>query len=290
MIKDSGDRTQFDTGAVRDMHAVFAAQKAAQEPQEYADDKIMDGAEGTREKPVRALERITDEDAKKAMEILQKYKEGKRLLDERVLENEQWWEFKEWEILNYGRTERRDPEPVSAWMFNSIINKHADFMDNFPAPNILPREESDKEAARILSSVVPCILDQCDYEAVYNAECWDKLKSGTGIYGIFWDPYKNGIGDIEIRNCDVLNLTWEPGVEDIQKSPSLFYQSYVDNSIIEADYPEMKGKLGDGILSEIPDYIGEGRAYTEGKSLVTDWYYKKSVTRIDENILSSSCQ
>lgn len=262
---------------------VLAAQKAAQEAQMYADDKIMDGAEGTREKPVRALERIADEDAKKAMEILRKYKEGKRLLDERVLENEQWWEFKEWEILNYRRTERRDPEPVSAWMFNSIINKHADFMDNFPAPNILPREESDKEAARILSSVVPCILDQCDYEAVYNAECWDKLKSGTGIYGIFWDPYKNGIGDIEIRNCDVLNLTWEPGVEDIQKSPSLFYQSYVDNSIIEADYPEMKGKLGDGILSEIPDYIGEGRAYTEGKSLVTDWYYKKSVTRIDEN-------
>lgn len=58
---------------------------------------------------MRALERIADEDAKKAMEILQKYKEGKRLLDERVLENEQWWEFKEWEILNYGRTERRDP-------------------------------------------------------------------------------------------------------------------------------------------------------------------------------------
>ena len=64
---------------------VLAAQKAAQEAQMYADDKILDGAEGTREKPVRALERIADEDAKKAMEILRKYKEGKRLLDERVL-------------------------------------------------------------------------------------------------------------------------------------------------------------------------------------------------------------
>lgn len=55
MIKDSGDRTQFDTGAI------LEAQQSAQEPQEYADDKIMAGAGETRGKPVRALERIADE-------------------------------------------------------------------------------------------------------------------------------------------------------------------------------------------------------------------------------------
>ena len=208
--------------------------------------------------------KITDEDAARAMTLLQKYKEQKKVLDNRLIENEEWWKFNEWELVNSGKTEeeRVDPEPTSAWMFNSIINKHADFMDNFPAPNILAREESDKDAAKILSEVVPCILDQCEYEDTYSDTCWDKIKSGSGLYGIFWDKLKNGIGDITIKRCDILQMAWEPGTEDLQESPNLFYQSYVDNKILEAEYPRMQGQLGDGILSEIQDYQGDNKKFT----------------------------
>ena len=229
--------------------------------------------------------KITDEDAARAMTLLQKYKEQKKVLDNRLIENEEWWKFNEWELVNSGKTEeeRVDPEPTSAWMFNSIINKHADFMDNFPAPNILAREESDKDAAKILSEVVPCILDQCEYENTYSDTCWDKIKSGSGLYGIFWDKFKNGIGDITIKRCDILQMAWEPGTEDLQESPNLFYQSYVDNKILEAEYPRMQGQLGDGILSEIQDYQGDNKKFTEGKSLVTDWYYKRSNVITDKD-------
>lgn len=243
------------------------------------DESVMREPETQQEQqPVQGTLQITNEDAEKAMTLLQKYKEQKRALDNRLIENEEWWKFNEWELVNGGKPaeERIDPEPTSAWMFNSIINKHADFMDNFPAPNILAREESDKEAAKILSDVVPCILDQCDYEDAYSDTCWDKIKSGSGLYGIFWDRFKNGIGDIAIKRCDILQMSWEPGVEDIQESPNLFYQSYVDNKILETEYPWMKGSLGDGILSENQDYLGDNKKYTEGKSLVTDWYYKRT--------------
>lgn len=229
--------------------------------------------------------KITDEYAGRAMTLLQKYKDQKKELDERLVENEEWWKFHEWDLVNGGKTEaeRVDPEPTSAWMFNSIINKHADFMDNFPAPNILAREESDKDAAKILSEVVPCIFDQCEYENTYSDTCWDKIKSGSGLYGIFWDKFKNGIGDITIKRCDILQMAWEPGTEDLQKSPNLFYQSYVDNKILEAEYPRMQGQLGDGILSEIQDYQGDNKKFTEGKSLVTDWYYKRSNVITDKD-------
>lgn len=227
--------------------------------------------------------KITDDDAGKAMTLLQKYKEQKKALDERILENEVWWRFQEWDLVNRGKaeSERVDPEPTSAWMFNSIINKHADFMDNSPAPNILAREESDKNAAKILSEVVPCILDQCEYEDTYSDTCWDKIKSGSGLYGIFWDRFKNGIGDITIKRCDILQMAWEPGIEDLQASPNLFYQSFVDNKILEAEYPQIRGQLGDGILSEAQDYLGDDKKFTEGKSLVTDWYYKRTNIETD---------
>lgn len=225
------------------------------------------------------------ERVKRAIEILHRYKSSKETLNKRIQECEEWWKMNQWDLINAGKTdiERRDPEPKSAWMFNSIINKHADFMDNFPSPNILPREESDKETAKILSSVIPCILDQCEYEDAYSIECWDKLKFGGGIFGVFWDSRKNGIGDIEIKVCDLLNIFWEPGIEDIQKSPHVFYQSLQDNSSLEAMYPQLKGRLGSGTMAEYVEYIYDKNELKEEKSVVIDHYYKRTVDTKDEN-------
>ncbi len=224
------------------------------------------------------MERIIgDNEAKRALELLQRYKEGKAALDQRILENEKWWKLQGWDVINGGKTDEKEAKPTSAWLFNSIINKHADFMDNFPAPNILPREESDKETAKILSDVVPCILDQCNYEDVYDELCYQKLKFGTGIYGVFWDARKNGIGEIDIRTCDILNLFWEPGIRKLQDSPNLFYQSYMDNDTLESMYPQLKGKLGSSPVSDIVRHVYDESTMPENKTVVTDWYYKKTV-------------
>ena len=209
-----------------------------------------------------------------AMEKLKAYKQGKKNLEEKIIENEQWYRMRHWDTMENGGNDK--VKPISGWLFNCIANKHADAMDNFPAPNILPREEGDKQEAKSLSSIVPVIQDQTGFEKVYS-DVWDnKLTAGTGIYGIFWDNQAlNGLGDIAIRSIDVLNVFWEPGITDIQHSRNFFHVELRDNDLLEAEYPALKGKSGDNsILSK---YNYDDNVDTKDKSAVIDWYYKKRV-------------
>lgn len=98
------------------------------------------------EEPASPACRIGDAEVRKAESLLQKYKQGKANLERRIIDNEQWWKLRHGERTRDKQS--TDPEPVSAWLFNSIANKHADAMDNFPEPNILPREEGDPERCR----------------------------------------------------------------------------------------------------------------------------------------------
>ena len=209
----------------------------------------------------------------KAYQTLVKYREGKKALELRVTENEEWFRLRHWECL---RREKNQVEPTSGWLFNALANKHADAMDNIPTPNVLPREEGDKPEAELLSSILPVVLDQCEFEEVYSCIQDDKLKSGTGIYGVFWDADKlNGLGNVSIRCIDVVNLFWEPGISDIQDSRNVFHVELQDNDLLEQQWPETKGKLGSsgGSLSE---YIHDDTIDTSQKTAVIDWYYKKN--------------
>ena len=207
-----------------------------------------------------------------ASETLKKYKQGKQNLEQRIIENEQWWKLRHWDSLD--TTSKSELKPTSAWVFNSIANKHAVAMDNFPSPNILPREEADKQEAKMLSSIIPVILDQTDFEEVYDNVWTYKLKAGTGVYGVFWDQSKlNGLGDIAIRKVDLLNLFWEPGITDIQNSRNFFHVELRDNDLLEAEYPQLKGNTGDS--STVSKYNYDDTVDTQNKSAVIDWYYKK---------------
>ena len=218
-------------------------------------------------------ERIGREEILKAQQTLNKYKEGKANLETRIIENEQWYKLRHWECMRQSTTQ--EVEPTSAWLFNCIANKHADAMDNFPSPNILPREEGDKEEAQRLSSIIPVILDQNDFEETYS-DAWDyKLVKGTGIYGVFWDRSKlNGLGDISIQKMDILNLFWEPGITDIQKSRNFFSVELRDNELLIEAYPQLEGKLGSATM-DVKKYIYDDTVDTTEKSVVVDWYYKK---------------
>ena len=47
---------------------------------------------------------------------------------------------------------------MSGWLHNVIVSKHADAIEAYPEPNILPREESDRAEAKVLSAIIPCVL------------------------------------------------------------------------------------------------------------------------------------
>ena len=234
-------------------------------------DGVMDG--------FRVLDEVIGrEEVQEASQILQKYKQGKANLERRIVENEQWYKLRHWEYMrreSKGENSRNQVEPVSAWLFNSIANKHADAMDNFPSPNILPREEGDKGEAQMLSSIIPVILDNDEFEATYDELMDDKLKSGTGVYGVFWDQTKlNGLGDISVKRIDIINLFWEPGITDIQKSRNFFHVELRDNDLLAQEYPQLEGKLGQSTL-DLTQYVYDDTVDTTEKSAVVDWYCKK---------------
>lgn len=208
-----------------------------------------------------------------ATRILQKYKEGKSSVENRVIENDKWYRLRHWECMEHSE---QQVQPTSAWLFNAIANKHADAMDNMPAPNLLPREQSDVKEAELLSSIIPVVLQQCNFEQTYS-DVWDnKLIGGTGIYGITWDATKlNGLGDISISCVDILSLFWEPGVTDIQASQNLFRTELVDNKKLEQIYPQTRGRLG-GKTITVSEYAHDEKIDTSDKSCVVDWYYKRN--------------
>jgi len=231
-------------------------------------------------------------DEKRVLEfgrILERYKTGKKRLESRVVAAENMWK-----LHNEAEAKKQNGigwddsfRAKSAWLHNVIASKHADAMENYPEPLVLPREPGDREQAKILSSVLPVVLEQAKFESVYDANMWQKLKTGTAVYKIIWDAGKlNGLGDIDIQRVDLLSIFWEPGITDIQKSRYVFHVEMQDNKALEEQYPQLKDKLrGTGMA--LTRFLYDDLVSTEGKSAVVDVYYK---TRVGSRTVLHYCK
>jgi hypothetical protein len=220
---------------------------------------------------------VTKETILKANSVLERYKEGKTSLENRIKENEQWWRQRHWDIM-VAKDEAGNPneiKPTSAWLFNCMMAKYSDYMESYPMPNILPRAADDEKEAKRLSEIIPVILEQANFEKTYSDEQWYKLKTGTSVYGVFWNGTKNnGLGDVDIKKIELLNLYWEPGIHDIQESSNVFLLSLVNRESINASYPELVNvTLPNG--TELSDYQHDDPIDNSDKVLVVEWYYKK---------------
>lgn len=260
--------------------------------------------------PAEGSRVIGIEQLRTAQATLEKYREGKHNLDNKLIANEDWWK-----LNHYGKFGRvkwvKDPEtgqviPIddhprivkqSSWLFNSIMNKHADIMDNFPEPAILAQAPDDETVAKTLSSVVPVVLERSKFEEIYSDNSWDKLCFGAAVYAVVWNSdLLNGVGDIEIRPVDLLNLYWEPGIQELEDSQNVFLLSLMDKKILEQAYPQTKDKLT-GTAINAKEYNYDDSVDTTDKAIVVDWYYKlKDGTRtvlhyckfVDDIVLYSS--
>ncbi len=228
---------------------------------------------------ILAKPKIGRDELRRANAILKMYKHGKLHLEQRIIDNEQFWKLRHWEQMekegqggNSG-----DPQPASGWLVNCILSKHADAMDCYPSPTVLPREPDDRQEAQRLSRILPVILKKNQFKRTYSSAWWYKLKSGCAVYGVFWDGSKlNGLGDISVKRMDLLNLFWSPGVTDIQQSPNFFSTELQDNEELLAAYPQLEGKLGRGDMT-LSRYLYDDTVDTSNKSLVVDWYYHTEV-------------
>lgn len=220
------------------------------------------------------VESIGREEIRAAAQVLQRYKDGKRALEKRIVNNEQWWKLRHWGQMQ-GHDADEQVEPVSAWLFNTLLNKHADAMDNQPEPVVLPREEGDQRAAELLGQVLPVILEQSGMQQLYSDLWWYKLKNGTGATGVFWDPdAAGGLGDIALKKIDLLQLFWEPGITDLQDSRSVFYTMLEDRQVLRERYPWLRLD-GHAPTLEVTRYVYDDAVDTSEKAVVVDWYYKR---------------
>ena len=211
-----------------------------------------------------------------ATQILLKYQGAKNSVNRRVIRAQQWWKLKNWQEIYQDRGVRASTVHPSntGWLWNCIVGKHADAIDSYPEPIILPRMEDDKEEAQRLSKIVPVVMEMNDFEETYNDCSWQKMQEGTGVYGIFWNSQKlNGLGDIDIKKVNILNLYWEPGISDIQESRNVFFISYEDKKDLEKAYPELEGKLNSTKLT-LEEYKTDDKIDLSDKAAVVDWYYK----------------
>lgn len=244
-------------------------------------------AEGSEEEPfgkteeLQPMKKVTEEIIKEATATLNKYKNGKANLENRVISDEQFWKMRHWEEIRRQKpkSDLEDeqtprPRPSSAWLVSTIVSKHADVMDNFPEPIVLPREASDEESAKTLTEILPVVLKKNQFKKVYSQNAYEKLKHGTAVYIVGWNPMKeNGIGDVDIKAVDLLNIFWEPGIEDIQDSQNLFITHLVNNESLRMQYPQLEHEsLGDAVT--IAQYKYDESIDTSEKTVVVDWYYK----------------
>lgn len=221
-----------------------------------------------------AVEIITEDVIAEAYQRMQEYFKGKKSVDQKATANQEWWRGRHWsEIMQENKSLEDDKKPASAWLFNSIINKHADIMDNFPKPNVLPRDADDQQDAESLTKIVPVVLEQNGYEEVYTRKSYDYIGDGTAITGVFWDSNKNdGLGDIAITQVDIHNIAWKPGIQNIQDSPEVFTIAPVSNEELVKMYPQMEGHTGQDFTKV--EYQHDDTIDTSDTSFIVDWYYK----------------
>ena len=220
---------------------------------------------------------VTEDTIRMAYDRLKKYQAGKQNIDEKATASQEWWRGRHWsQIQKRNNSLKDDNKPASAWLFNSIINKLADMMDNFPKPNVLPREADDIEDAKALGEIVPVILEQNHYEDLYRSKALDYIGDGTAITCVLWDSTKHeGLGDITINQVDIHNFFWKPGISDIQESPEVFVIAPIHDDELLAIYPEMEGHTGKDFTKT--EYVHDDSIDTSDLSYIVDWYYKQTI-------------
>lgn len=233
--------------------------------------------------------RIGKPEIEKARAKLDSFKAEKGTLNTTIRRNEEWYRTRHMELIRTGvrgdpalegvttRREGEEVEPVSAWLFSAIQNFHADYMDNFPRANVLPRERGDEPEAYKLTRILPCLLDRIGFEEVYSRAGWTKAIQGWSAYTVVWDKDADGgAGEIAIRRARLLNLYWDMSVDNIQDSSDVFYLHERDREDLIAEFPKIERELAVSD-SDYERHDGSKPSGFATKVTVVDWYYKRRV-------------
>ena len=186
---------------------------------------------------------------------------------DKIKQDRKWFSQEQTELQ--GKEEKEKgvgvPNFHSGHIFNAVQYKHADAMDNFPCANVLPREESDEEGAKLLTQILPFVFEKCKFKKTYSLNLYNKIASGTCAYGVFWDD------DICIKDVDLLNFLWQPDAKSLQDSRYVFYDSFMPKADFVVMYGDVEGCAMQSSHFEVDEKAGQEAFDTV---VITDCYYK----------------
>ena len=211
---------------------------------------------------------VTQESVREAMAELRRFRRARAAFEARVREEEKFFRMRV-APKGHKNAEGEGFAPTSAWLVNTVLQKHADMMENIPTATCLAREPGDVEDAKVLSAILPVILERSEFESMYSENMWYKLKHGMCAFGVFWNnTLENGIGDIDVRRVELSKLYWQPGVRRLQDASAVYYLDCVPEQTLFAQFPHYNGK---GTPAASMGLAGG----EENGIAVVDRYYKK---------------
>ena len=96
--------------------------------------------------------KIKPEFFSKVNESFKRYKEHKKALDRRIIENNRWFKSR------YNSNKIEIDEPATPYIFNVIANKHADAMRQKDGRNVHKDSAASARPQRIQAHVQPCMV------------------------------------------------------------------------------------------------------------------------------------
>lgn len=201
-----------------------------------------------------------------AAQTFSRYKGEMSAFRDKVRENDKWYKCNYGTLIKPGTNELG---PATAFITNAIFNRYADFIDNYPVPNILERMPDYSQAAAKLRDIIPVILNITEFKSIYKRNCYNKMKNGAGIYGVF---YNEETENIEITAVDIMDFFCDIRVQDIQESQFIFVRNAVDNEFLREKYPHWADLFSGGCTVE----GREGNYSLPDRTEVVDCYYKKT--------------
>lgn len=175
--------------------------------------------------------------AAKAYELFDEFYEATRPYRDKCMDNEQFWRTNHWHDKRPRET--GEPQPVTPVMFSTLESVLADIMDHYPDAVLLGEEPHDDSTAECLTQLVRFVLKRRNYRKLYRNKCRSALMKGTSVQEVYWDAnLLGGLGDVAVREWDIVNFVWDPKFEDIQQGRAVFKMGYYPLAWFEARYPE----------------------------------------------------
>lgn len=153
-------------------------------------------------------------------QVLEDYQaafEAKRALHEKWAKYEDYYRNNQWKGKN---VDEKRVKPTVNYAFSTVESIMPLLTSDTPDPIILPTKPEDEELANDLTKVVKILLTKNRIEKYLQLEERSRLKFGTGIWKIYFDPSKyNGLGDIAFDTVDPVNFFVDPDeVDDLQNA------------------------------------------------------------------------